>query len=120
MYDVACQYTVNIASRFEKYLPERGLGPVIQRLTPLVPKLHLDGHKDDCKYRFSLNYEPGSGRTDGEGIERSWPEIKQAGAHTSECNNGHRKEILTDYNNDYNFRKNQGMGMFCITDITSI
>ncbi|KAF9028382.1 hypothetical protein BDZ89DRAFT_1066203, partial [Hymenopellis radicata] len=45
----------------------------------LVPKMHLDGHKDNCRYRYSLNYFQGAGRTYAEGIEGSWAESKQSG-----------------------------------------
>ncbi|KAE9391360.1 hypothetical protein BT96DRAFT_959577 [Gymnopus androsaceus JB14] len=38
----------------------------------VVPKRHLPGHIRSCQVNFLLNWLPGAGRTDGEGIERGW------------------------------------------------
>ena len=75
----------------------------------LVGKLHLRGHKEDCQYRFSLNYSDCCARTAGEAIEGSWRESKQAGASTQEMNPGHRHDTLTDFHNDWNFKKVLGL-----------
>lgn len=76
----------------------------------LVPKKHLDGHKEDCRYRFSFNYTKGTGRSHGEGIEQGWFESKQAGGSTRQMNHGHRHDTLNDINNDWNWTKLQDLG----------
>ncbi|KAL0058522.1 hypothetical protein AAF712_014799 [Marasmius tenuissimus] len=42
-------------------------------------------------------------RTDGEGIERTWSEIKQAGGSTKEMNHGNRHNALIDFWNHWNW-----------------
>ena len=75
-----------------------------------MPKKHLDGHKENCKYRFSLNYAKGVGRGHGEGIETSWAEAKQSGGSTRQMNHGHRHDVLIDLLNNWNFEKLRGLG----------
>ena len=89
-YDVACQYYVHLKSRFEKNFCD--LADVVDLIRLFVPKKHLDGHKENCKYRFSLNYAKGVGRGHGEGIETSWAEAKQSGGSTRQMNHGHPHE----------------------------
>ena len=108
-YDVACQYYIHLKKRFESNFPD--LADVIDIIHLLVPKKHLDGHKDDCKYRFSLNYTEGVGRSHGEGIEASWAESKQSGGSTRQMNHGHRHDTINDLHNYWNWNKLRGLGM---------
>ena len=107
-YDINCQYEKNLMERFAVHFPD--LQDVVKNLVCLIPKLHQRGHKDDCQYKFSLNYTQCCGRTGGELIEGSWSEAKQAGGSTQEMNHGHRHDTLTDLQNDWNWIKNQNMG----------
>ncbi|KAF9471253.1 hypothetical protein BDN70DRAFT_977471 [Pholiota conissans] len=106
-YDVACQYYVHLVKRFNVSFPD--LLDIVKQIQLLVPKKHLDGHKDDCKYRFSFNYTQGTGRSHGEGIEQGWFETKQAGGSTRQMNHGHRHDTLNDFNNDWNWVKLQDL-----------
>ncbi|KAF7969559.1 hypothetical protein HWV62_26913 [Athelia sp. TMB] len=106
-YDINCQYGINLVERFRKSFP--GLVGTAEKLVLLVGKMHLRGHKEDCQYRFSLNYTDCCGHTAGEAIEGSWAEAKQAGTSTKEMNPGHRHDTLTDYQNDWNHGKVQGL-----------
>ncbi|KAK7025384.1 hypothetical protein VNI00_016020 [Paramarasmius palmivorus] len=103
IYDVACQFSIHFPKRIESYGWE--LGDVVEFIIFLVPKMHLDGHISDCKYRYSLNYEHGVGHTHGELIETSWGENKQVGRSTREMNHGHRHDVLTDFWNFWNWMK---------------
>ncbi|PPQ98101.1 hypothetical protein CVT26_003271 [Gymnopilus dilepis] len=107
-YDVACQYYVHLRARFESSFPD--LADVIDLMYLLVPKKHLDGHIDRCKYRFSLNYTDGVGRSHGEGIEPSWAESKQSGGSTRQMNHGHRHDTINDLHNYWNWNKLRGLG----------
>lgn len=107
-YDVACQYFVNLRSRFEANFID--LADVVDLIYLLVPKKHLDGHKVDCRYRFSLNYTEGVGRGHGEGIEASWAESKQSGGSTRQMNHGHRHDTINDFHNYWNWNKLRGLG----------
>ncbi|KDR78511.1 hypothetical protein GALMADRAFT_209005 [Galerina marginata CBS 339.88] len=104
-YDIACQFSINLKERFAKAFP--GLSDIVNRIRHFVPKLHIQGHKDDCQYRYSLNFSRWTGRTDGERIESCWSEAKQAGGMTKEMNTGHRQDTLTDFQNDWNWVKAQ-------------
>ncbi|KAL0564209.1 hypothetical protein V5O48_017844 [Marasmius crinis-equi] len=95
IYDIACQFSIHFGERIRRYLPE--FGDVVDYFVWLVAKMHLDGHIAPCKYRYSLNYTQGCGRVDGEQIERTWPETKQAGGATREMNHGHRHDVLIDF-----------------------
>ena len=106
-YDINCQYGIHLVDRFRKSFP--GLVGVVERLVLLVGKMHLRGHKDDCQYRFSLNYTDCCARTAGEALEGSWAEAKQAGASTKEMNPGHRHDTITDYQNHWNITKLRGL-----------
>jgi hypothetical protein len=70
-YDIACQWSKNLFTRLSK----TALGKAIQRDQKIcykVPKFHLPCHQESCWGQYSLNYEPGVGQTDGEGIEHNW------------------------------------------------
>ncbi|EJD42016.1 hypothetical protein AURDEDRAFT_68052, partial [Auricularia subglabra TFB-10046 SS5] len=56
--DKGCQYGVKLVSRFSK----SALLPRIEKLKVLIPKLHLQGHKENCRYLYSLNYTRYCGR----------------------------------------------------------
>ena len=38
----------------------------------VIPMFHIAAHGESCQDKFSLNYRPNMGRTDGENIERGW------------------------------------------------
>ena len=107
-YDIFCQYGINLKERFTKFFPFSLF--ILDRVTGLVPKLHIQGHKEECQYRWSLNYTPGVGRTDGERIEGGWSEAKQAGGMTKEMNTGHRHDTLSDFQNHWNWIKATKIG----------
>lgn len=104
-YDISCQWFRNLLHRV-KQLPDH-LSKHIMTLIidAVVPKLHIRGHKVVCWAPFGLNYRPGVGRTDGEGIERRWSETNGAAANTKEMREGHRQDTLDDICNDSNYQK---------------
>jgi hypothetical protein len=75
-----------------------------------LPKLHAHAHKFECHLLYSLNFTPGVGRTDGEGIEREWAEINSAANSTKEMSEGSRHDALDDLLGDKNYRKDIGIG----------
>ncbi|KDQ05894.1 hypothetical protein BOTBODRAFT_122150 [Botryobasidium botryosum FD-172 SS1] len=107
LYDIACQYWINLLKRFKASFPRQ-----VSTATTLrygVGKLHIQGHTEDCMYRHSLNYMDCCGRTHGEAVETCWAEGNQAGASTREMNAGHRHDTLDDFHGDWNWRKVQNM-----------
>ncbi|KAJ7576091.1 hypothetical protein C8J56DRAFT_800545, partial [Mycena floridula] len=120
-YDIACQYSIHFAERFQE---EQFAGPVwdsiretVTQIQMLVPKLHLKGHIDDCQFRWALNFAKWTGQTCGELIEGVWSEQKQAGGMTKEMNGGHHHDVLNDLNNWWNWMKVQTTGMIIEPDL---
>jgi hypothetical protein len=70
-----------------------------------IPKFHLPAHGFICWSRYSLNLIPGSGRLDGEGIERLWSTSNQVATSTREMYAGSRHDLLEERWNTSNFRK---------------
>lgn len=110
-YDVSCQWF----KRFRIRLP--GLPAVLQpppallnSLNALVPKFHLQSHEEKCHGPFSFNFCFGSGRTEGEGVERNWAELNGQAPSTAEMTPGHRLETLDDACGWVNWRKTMGLG----------
>ncbi|TDL14300.1 hypothetical protein BD410DRAFT_734294, partial [Rickenella mellea] len=113
-----CQYCIHLVERFAARFPNTK--DIIKFVNCLIPKLHLQGHKDDCQYRYSLNYTPGVGRTHGEAIEAGWAESNQTGGSTKEMNEGHREDTLSDFDGDANFLKMQQMSAYTFPAIYCI
>ena len=71
-YDIMCQWSTNLRKRLED-IPVKNAKRLDDKIVArVVPKFHLAAHKEDCRINFSLNYEPGVGRSDMEGPERTW------------------------------------------------
>ncbi|KAK7433784.1 hypothetical protein VKT23_020552 [Stygiomarasmius scandens] len=70
-YDIACQWSKKIVERFQSLPPLVRLILImrIKWMRFVIPKLHILGHLLKCQELFSLNYTPGAGETDTEGIE---------------------------------------------------
>ncbi|KAJ7817572.1 hypothetical protein B0H13DRAFT_2379555 [Mycena leptocephala] len=99
-YDICCQWTAAGDATY----PDTGLCRF------LIPKLHIYGHKILCQLFFSLNYTPGSARTDGEGIERPWANIGPVATSTREMGPGSRHDTLDDHWSHWNWQKLVGLG----------
>ncbi|KAF7313390.1 CxC2 domain-containing protein [Mycena chlorophos] len=69
-YDIACQWFKNLAPRLAKLPKFIRLHIVLHLFRFVVPKMHIKAHTLACQLLFSLYLAPGSGQTDGEGIER--------------------------------------------------
>jgi len=67
-----------------------------------------------CQAPHSLNFKNGVGRTEGEGIERSWSELNRVANSTKEMGPGSRHDTLDDHIGHHNFRKYVGLGTFTL------
>ena len=88
---------------------------VAQRLYALiiawvVPKFHLAAHRQECRAKFSLNYEPGAGRRDMEGPERTWFGL-QGGGSTKDQGPGYWSDAMDDKFGHRNWSKLIRLGM---------
>ncbi|KAF9516207.1 hypothetical protein BS47DRAFT_1371801 [Hydnum rufescens UP504] len=76
----------------------------------IIPKFHMNGHHKKCHLTFSLNLLPGSGQTDGEGVEHDWEIMNSAANSTKEMSEGSRHDTLNDLWGDWNYWKVMIMG----------
>ncbi|KAJ7631946.1 hypothetical protein DFH06DRAFT_1337469 [Mycena polygramma] len=109
-YDIACQWSKFVIDRLQKMPPMIRLTLVLALCRFLIPKLHIYGHKILCQVSYSLNYTPGSARTDGEGIERPWANIGPVSTSTVEMGPGSRHDTLDDHWGHWNWGKLIGLG----------
>ncbi|KAK7022084.1 CxC2 domain-containing protein [Favolaschia claudopus] len=94
-YDIACQWRIYFPTRMEK-LPER---------------LRLDLTKlTFYQAQNSLTYTKGVGRTDGEGIERTWSRFNTLGWASREMARGARADAIDDRLDHHNWEKNINLG----------
>ncbi len=109
-YDIACQWSKHVLERLQKLPPLVRLQIASNAIRFAIPKLHIHGHTQFCQRTYSLNYLPGVGRTDGEGIERPWANIGATSTSTRAMGPGARIETLNDHWSHWNWQKIIGMG----------
>lgn len=117
-YDIACQYYRHFFPRMEA-MPEGLQIPSWCTLWFRVPKLHLVGHIPWCRPRFSFNYTPKSGVTDGEGVERQWAWLNSIAPSVSMMRAGGRWDALNDFCNYWNWSKTVSLRMSDCVFLTS-
>lgn len=105
-YDINCQYGKNFKTRMSLW-PDSVPLPLMRRC---VPKYHLIGHKESCRWLHSFWYMPGVGMTDGEAPERRWASDNAIARSTREMGFGHRHDILNWHSSDYNIQKTFKLG----------
>ena len=122
-YDIVCQWSKNLETRAVTYgrnaltRPEKdedGNEVFAFRddldIVFLVPKFHLPAHVDACQKKYSFNFHPKVGRTDGEAPERGWADMNGVASSTKEMGPGSRRDTLDDHFGDYNWAKIAQMG----------
>ncbi|KAJ7027962.1 hypothetical protein C8F04DRAFT_1212258 [Mycena alexandri] len=109
-YDIACQWQINLRERMEK-MPERlRLDLALITLLFALPVWHAAAHEVSCQNKNSLTYLDGVGRTDGEGIERTWSVLNPIAWATKEMGRGGRADCIEDKIDHHNFEKNINQG----------
>ena len=108
-YDIVCQWSIKFLQRMLLMPPAQQLSPDI-KLGYGVPKCHCRGHKMECQCQFSMHVQPGVGRTDGEGIERTWSSLNHAASSTKEMLPGSRHDILDRRMSFHNWDKTINIG----------
>ncbi|KAJ7502414.1 hypothetical protein B0H11DRAFT_1712352 [Mycena galericulata] len=107
-YDIACQWRKNLPQRMEKLPPTIQLDLAKTELQTGLPVWHASSHELDCSNKNSLSFLPGVGKSDGEGVERTWAVLNPAAFHTKEMGYGNRADALEDKIDAHNFQKNLG------------
>ncbi|KAK7015533.1 hypothetical protein VNI00_019094 [Paramarasmius palmivorus] len=110
IYDVACQWFVNLLTRLEKLPPHIRLVNPKMKITPGIGKLHEPGHKQVNHEQYSLNYIPGAGKADGESMERLWGEHNNLGNATKTMGPGSREDQIDATAGGWNWEKYVTLG----------
>ncbi|KAJ7630167.1 hypothetical protein FB45DRAFT_1027401 [Roridomyces roridus] len=107
-YDIACQWKIHLATRAESITETTQVTTNLQdfEIQYGLPVWHAAAHEINCQMNNSLSYAVGVGRTDGEGIERTWAVLNPAGYATKEMGEGARHDSLETKVDHINFEKN--------------
>ncbi|KLO10990.1 hypothetical protein SCHPADRAFT_831771 [Schizopora paradoxa] len=103
-YDIACQWHKKLRGRLANMNPAYSPDIDSRVVDFVIPKFHIGAHGSSCQTRFSLNYRPHMGRTDGENIERGWAWLNPASLSTREMGPGARQDALDDQWSFWNWR----------------
>ncbi|PBK58710.1 hypothetical protein ARMSODRAFT_1028038 [Armillaria solidipes] len=111
-YDIACQWIKTIFTCMTSHWPANlQFNPDIQ-ITPVVPKFHEPGHKQEGHEQFSFNLVSGVGLSDGECPERIWAAHNALGNSTKMAGLGTRQDLIDDHLGFWNWLK------YCEMDLT--
>ncbi|KAJ6490891.1 hypothetical protein C8R45DRAFT_901278 [Mycena sanguinolenta] len=102
-YDIACEYFIHLEQRFKDHFSD--VAEDVAKMRWGVPALHVQGHQEDCTYRFGTAYMECIGHFHGETAEHYWPEANQLGPIVRQMNNGHRQDTLIHNHGDWNHKK---------------
>ncbi|KAJ7184054.1 hypothetical protein C8R46DRAFT_883697 [Mycena filopes] len=109
-YDIACQWKKNLSTR-NKLLPEAiQLDLDNVEVQCGLPVWHASSHELECNNENSLSFLAGVGKSDGEGVERTWADLNPAAFHAKEMGIGNRADTLEDKIDSHNFLKNLAQG----------
>lgn len=114
-YDVACKWHKLFLERLSlaPQLPWAESVPKLEK-TYLVPKFHLGSHRPECADDYSFAHTEGVGRMHGEMVETIWAALNWLQYSTREMGAGHRREVITEAMNFWNWCKNIGAGKLVI------
>lgn len=108
-YDIMCQWSINLRERLQTFPLDNAKHLDDKIVARMVPKFHLAAHRQQCRASFSLNYEPGAGRRDMEGPERTWFGL-QGGGSTKDQGPGFWSDAMDDKFGHWNWSKLVGLG----------
>jgi hypothetical protein len=110
-YDIMCQWSKNLRQRLSEFPLNGAEGLDDQIVARVVPKFHLAAHRQECRADYSLNYEPGAGRRDMEGPERTWFGL-QGGGSTKDQGPGYWSDAMDDKFGHWNWSKLVRLGVY--------
>ncbi|KAJ7178549.1 hypothetical protein C8R43DRAFT_942201 [Mycena crocata] len=113
-YDIACQWKIHLLDRAKK-INETSAALKDSTLARFhiqygLPVWHAAAHETSCQAQHCLSYAVGVGRTDGEGIERTWAVLNPLGFSTKEMGKGARIDAIEDKIDHLSFEKNINQG----------
>jgi hypothetical protein len=99
IYDIVCQYIINIQKRIGKHLPE---GLTIEQAIDLF---HVHCHKDECFFRYATTFIPGAAVVAAQILESLWSTLNTISPKLRTASLPHRAETLDDHACDSNNKK---------------
>ncbi|KAJ7145424.1 hypothetical protein C8R43DRAFT_1088748 [Mycena crocata] len=107
-YDIACQWKINLPARAKKIADTTSITTNLEdfEIQYALPVWHAVAHGVSCQTQNSLSYAVGVGRTDGEGIERTWAVLNPISYSTKEMGDGARKDAIENKVDHLNWEKN--------------
>ncbi|KAJ7060660.1 hypothetical protein C8F01DRAFT_988096 [Mycena amicta] len=111
-YDIACHWQVLLPIRADRIRENGELTTDLSKykMQFALPVWHASAHEINCRSKNTLSYAYGVGKTDGEGIERTWSLLNPIGWSTKEMGEGARHDAIEDKIDHLNFEKNVGQG----------
>lgn len=103
-YNIACQWSVNLVKRMADFPIDMWLDLGRTTLRYAIPKKHYRVHGPNHS-RYSLNVNPGIGRTYGEGIESHWGHMNPVTLSAREMSPSVRHKHLNDHWGAWNWQK---------------
>ncbi|KAK7000623.1 CxC2 domain-containing protein [Favolaschia claudopus] len=109
-YDIACQWKIHLLERIKMLPTDKQIPLEDVNVQFGLPVWHAASHNDDCQHQNSLSFRVGVGKTDGEGIERTWSRLNTASFSTKDAGQGVRADAIEAKIDDHNYLKNVGQG----------
>lgn len=102
IYDVNCQYCVNMDVRFDR---NANLTTPDMTIKHAIGLFHVHGHQEDCLYRYATTYIPGMAMIDGEILETLWSPLNPIFKSMRTASLTQRTEVFDDHKLDSNTKK---------------
>lgn len=115
IYDINCQYSVNLNKRIAANPILRERWPKDVKMESGIGLFHVHGHVDKCLFQFATYFIPGAAVVDGEILESLWSVLNLISRSTRTTTLAHRAKILDDHMADNNFKKLLNIGMSLIS-----
>ena len=114
LYDINCQFPVNIHKRMaaKTYLLD---DDTLDKFTWGIGTWHVHGHKNQCLARFSPSFILGVGTTTGEILESLWALTNDTGRMSSIMTLAHRIEAMDTTMLESNRQKILGLGIYALS-----
>ncbi|KAF7305216.1 CxC2 domain-containing protein [Mycena kentingensis (nom. inval.)] len=111
-YDIACQWQQRLRTRVAQLADSPHIKTALEQYEIRfgLPVWHAKVHEEKCRSALSLTFVVGVGRTDGEGIERTWAIMNPMSYATKEMGEGNRLDTLEGKVDQINAEKNANLG----------
>ncbi|KAJ7060165.1 hypothetical protein C8F01DRAFT_1058798 [Mycena amicta] len=112
-YNIACQWKIYLAERARRITAATDIPTNLDdfEIDFGLPVWHAIVHEASCQADNSLSFLRGVGRTDGEGIERTWAIVNPVLFATKEMGEGNRHDTIEDKIDHINFEQNIQQGL---------